>query len=137
LAAAVDKVLVSRFLDNAVSIFETASAAPADGNSPDLGILIDASGSLRIVDAAGWSPETLAAHYGARTVYHVTHTAGGVQVRGRSDGHTCVLESEAPVAPRRLFPNALPQYQVVSRTLVDSPRPRPFLGELHPALSDM
>jgi hypothetical protein len=105
-------------MDNAVSIFETATAAPADGNSSDLGILIDAAGGLCIVEAAGWSPEALVAHYGARTVYHVTHTAGGVQVRGRGDGHTCLLESEPRAAARILFPDVLPHYQVAAQGLL-------------------
>jgi hypothetical protein len=91
-------------MENAVSIFETAAAAPRDGASRDLAILIDAACGMRIVDGAGWSPEGLQAHYGARTIYQVSRTAGGIQVSGRGEGHTCVLRSEPPAMPQASVP---------------------------------
>jgi hypothetical protein len=104
---------VSRFLEDAVHIFETASNAPRDGSSQDLAILLDSAGALRIVDADGWAPEALEFHYGARTVYQVTRGRDGVRVSGRSQGRRCTLSSKNPAA--LLFPAVLgaPQYEVV------------------------
>lgn len=95
---------MSQFLENAVSIFETAEAGSRDGAGQDLAFLIDASGALRIVDGSGWSPEGLQAHYGASTVYQVSRTQAGLQVSGRGEGRTCVLRSESPVPQRPSVP---------------------------------
>jgi len=58
------------------------------------------------VDAAGWRPKALQAHYGAKTVSQVARTPGGIRVMGRSGGRNCVPESsrqspsQAAVPPR-------------------------------------
>ena len=88
---------MNRFWQDAVSIFETARNAPPEGGNCELNILIDDAGGLRIVTEAGWRPEALAAHFGASTVYQVTHTADGVRVAGRSLSARCVLEAAMPV----------------------------------------
>src|SRR5690348_11392889 len=59
-----------------------------------LGILLDDAGALRIVDGAGWRPDTLQAHYGSRTVFQVTRGAGSVRVAARSGSRSCTLASE-------------------------------------------
>jgi hypothetical protein len=87
---------VNRFWQDAVSILETARNAPRDGGACELNILIDDAGCLRIVTEAGWRPEALAAHYGANTVYQVTHTAEGVRVAGQSRAVRCTLEAADP-----------------------------------------
>jgi hypothetical protein len=96
---------VSRFLEDAGQIFETASAASSEDAPANMAILIDAAGALRIVDAAGWRPDTLQAHYGARTVYQVTRTAGSVKVAGRSGSQTCTLETARQILPFQGFPS--------------------------------
>jgi hypothetical protein len=100
---------VSAFLENAVQIFETAEVSSEGGASADIGLLIDLSGALRIVDATGWRPDALRQHYGAGTVYRVTRRAGKVEVHGHSQGCSCVIQSHRPAA-RHLFDP--PYYQV-------------------------
>ena len=79
---------MDRFWQDAVSILETAERA---GESGELNLLIGEDGVLRIVSEPGWRPEALAAHYGARAVYQVKHTAEGVRVEGQAGGRSCVL----------------------------------------------
>ena len=109
---------MSRFWNDAMQVFETASCAPRDGSSPELGILIDHSGALRIVTAEGWSSEGLQAHYGARTVYHVRHTREGVFVDGRGPGMSCSLHGRQPALPAPGLPAGIPLYTVVSQKLL-------------------
>ena len=109
---------MSRFWEDAVRVFETASQAPRDDASGDLGILIDTSGGLRIVMAEGWSPESLQSHYGAGTVYCVSQKAGGVRVEGRGQGVSCVLRSQKPAAAFAPLPAGLPLYEVVCSRLL-------------------
>lgn len=99
-----------------MQIFETAKAGT--GNT-ELGILIGADGALRIVEAAGWSPEAMQQHYGARTLYHVTRNQDGVSVNGLGPGGTCALHSEAARIPHRHSP--VPQYEVVCAGLLEAP----------------
>jgi hypothetical protein len=98
---------VSRFLEDAERVLETASINPADGGMAGLAILIDAWGGMRMVDGSGWRPEALEAHYGAKTVYQVTRTPGGVRVTGRSGSQSCTLESARPSPPP---PAVMPWY---------------------------
>lgn len=89
---------MDRFWHDAVSVFETASSAPAGIETVGLNILIGGDGALRIVSGDGWQPEALRAHYGARTVYQVTRSAGGVKVAGHSLNQNCVLQSASPAS---------------------------------------
>jgi hypothetical protein len=82
---------VSRFWEDAIGVLETA----ARGDGEELGILVDDAGAIRIVPAAGWRTDALQAHYGARTVYQVSHPPSGVRVTGRSGRRSCVLEESA------------------------------------------
>lgn len=93
---------MSRFLDDATGILETASAA-AEGAPPDLAILVDRSGGVRVVESAGWRPEALQAHYGSHIVYQVSRSPGKVVVRGRHGSRACTLEMDRP-SPGGLFP---------------------------------
>ena len=108
-----DKEFVSRFLMDAVQIFETAAAAPAGDASPELSILYDAGGQLRIVQTEGWSPDALRQHYGARTSYHVSRTASGVVVDARGPGGTCRLQSDKPQVPSLHLTAGVPQYTLI------------------------
>jgi hypothetical protein len=96
---------VDGFLKNAAAILATAEAAPRDGQSPDVAILVGADGALRVVDGAGWHPEALQAHYAVREVYQVTRTPGGVKLRARSGGRSCELTSESPAPAARFVPH--------------------------------
>ena len=96
---------MGRFLQDAIGIFESANAIPYEGESSDMAILVDGSGCMRIVDGAGWSPEALESHYGARTVYNVTRNQWGVRVEGRSAGSKCavrITSGEGKELPLRL-----------------------------------
>lgn len=85
---------MSRFWNDAQRILDTAIHGDAD-----VGVLIDPSGAIRIVDAAGWRPEALQAHYGAQTVYQVTHSQSTVRVTGRSGNRSCIVEERRPSLP--------------------------------------
>jgi hypothetical protein len=84
-----------------MSIFETAASGARESGAGELNILIGDDGALRIVAGEGWRPEALSAHYGAKTVYQVKHTADGVRVEGRSGEASCVLQTgiHRPVEP--------------------------------------
>ena len=97
-----------------MQVFHTAGAGDAD--SPDLGILIDRSGALRIVPAEGWRPEALQAHYGATTVFHVSHSGSAVKVVGRSRESSCVLET-GHSAPGIVY-DETPRYTVLAERLL-------------------
>ena len=113
----IDKWFVSRFFDDAVRIFDTATAAPAGDSSSELNILIDACGGLYIVQTPGWDPDALRQHYGARTAYHVTRTRDGVQVDGLGPDGNCRLQSPKPQVPSLHLPAGVPQYTVVPARL--------------------
>ncbi len=83
---------MSRFFDDAIRVFETA----AQGSTDDLGILVDSTGALRIVPAAGWRPDALQEHYGAREVFRVSHGPGGLRLEARSGAYSCVLSENQP-----------------------------------------
>ena len=112
-----DKRGVSRFLDDAVRIFETAVTAGAEAASNDFGILLDGSGGLRIVEAAGWNPEALRVHHGASALYRVTRRGAELQVTGSAPGHSCLLRAEAPPAHRLNLGTSIPQYTLVQSAL--------------------
>jgi hypothetical protein len=101
---------VSRFLDDAVSVFETASGG---GEAAEIAILLDTAGAVRIVPAEGWQPEALQAHYGAEAVYHVSRTADGVRVRGRSGEMRCAFQSQTGPSRLNLLARSAPLYTVV------------------------
>src|SRR5947207_6452399 len=79
---------VSRFWQDAMQILETAR----QGAETNVGILVDHTGGIRIVDSAGWNPDSMQAHYGARTVYQITRSPRGVRVAGKCGGESCLLE---------------------------------------------
>jgi hypothetical protein len=82
---------MDRFWQDAVQVLETATQGHAD-----LAVLVDRCGALRIVDGAGWRPDALQAHYGARTVFQVSHNGPSTRVTGRRDRHSCSIETSRP-----------------------------------------
>jgi hypothetical protein len=81
---------VSRFFADAVRVFETA----VQGGEANLGILLDHEGAIRIVASDGWRPDALQEHYGAQTVFQVTHTTTCVRVEARSGKYACLYSKE-------------------------------------------
>ena len=92
---------MSRFLQDAVGIFDAAIRAAGEDALPDMAILIDSLGGIRVMDAAGWHPESLRQHYGARSVFQITRMAGAVRVTGRSGAQRCLLETTPASAGSR------------------------------------
>lgn len=92
-----DKVIVSRFLEDAERLFQTAAAS----DSTDLAIVVGARGEIRITDAAGWDLTALQIESGARSVYRVSRNAGAVRVEGRSGLRSCLIAAEPPAATAR------------------------------------
>jgi hypothetical protein len=105
---------MSRFWRDAMQVMESASASPAAGSASNLALVFDHSGALRIVMQEGWTAEGLRAHYGAGTVYQVTHTPQGVCVEGRAPGLSCTLRSCRP-APPAAVSSTIPLYTVIER----------------------
>ena len=109
---------MSRFWNDAVEVFETASSAAEAGSRSEVAVLVDRSGGLRIVMAEGWSPEGLQSHYGARTVYRVSHNSGSVCVEGRGQGMSCTLRGPQTGAPAFRMNTCPPLYTVETRKLL-------------------
>lgn len=86
---------MSRFLDHASEIFETAGSAP-EGSSAALTILINPQGQIHIVDGADSPLDSLQAQYGCRSAFHVTRRLGRVRVEGRSGSSRCIIEDGKP-----------------------------------------
>ena len=105
-----DKYLVSDFLTNAESIFETAaSASGAELESGGLAILIGQDGAIRMLMNSDWPVDTLQAHHGASAAYRVSRSGGQIRVEGKSRTGSCLLQSE-------------PVSSVAKRFLADRPR---------------
>ena len=101
---------MSRFLNDAVSVFETAASGCGTN---EIAILLDTAGALRIVPAEGWQPEALQAHYGAEAVYHVSRTADRVRVEGHSGEMRCAFQSQTGPSRLNLLARSAPLYTVV------------------------
>ena len=95
---------MNTFWQDAVSIFETACKAGADGGAGELNIVIGEGGGLQIVAGEGWRPDALAEHYGALTVYQIKRQRGAVRVEGRRMGMSCLLQSAQPAAACHMLP---------------------------------
>src|ERR1043165_1270180 len=103
-----DKHFVSRFLDDADSLFQAATGAgPRAGYVGDLAVVISGGGAIRITDGAGWDLAALQIESGARSVYRISRHRDGVRVEGRSGSRSCLLTAEPPaVTAHRLLNSA-------------------------------
>ena len=81
---------MSRFLEDAVSILETASAESENPQS-DFAILIDRHNAIRIVDGVGWQLEALRNDYHATTAFLVKRTPDSVSVQAQNGSERCDL----------------------------------------------
>jgi hypothetical protein len=111
---------MSRFWQDAMQVMEAATSAPGAGSASDLALIIERSGSLRIVMREGWSAEGLRSHYGSGAVYQVTHTPQGVCVEGRANGLSCTLHSRSPCPAASTFPSSTPLYTVIQPRLLEA-----------------
>ena len=87
-------------MSDAAQILDAAQAAPVARQDCDLAILVGPRGSIRVVEAEGWTTDSMRTHYGADAAYRVTRRSGKVRVEGRSFGLKCLLESEAGASRR-------------------------------------
>jgi hypothetical protein len=102
---------VSRFVDNAVQIFDAAENAVRSGHAPsEMTILIGAEGEIRMVADSDWPLDSLQAQHGARMAYRVSQRAEVVRVEGRAGSQTCLFETERPERAARLLLNHTPNY---------------------------
>jgi len=81
---------VSRFLQDAVSILDTASAE-SDNPQSEFAILIDRHNGFRIVEGAGWQLEALRNDYHATTAFLVKRTPDSVSVTAQNGSERCDL----------------------------------------------
>ena len=104
---------MSRFVDNAVQIFDAAENAVRSGHTPsEMTILISAEGGIRMVADSDWPLDSLQAHHGARMAYRVSQCASMVRVEGRAGSRTCLFETEKPERAARLLLNQSPNYNL-------------------------
>lgn len=99
---------MSRFLEQALEIFDTAEAASAAGHDPaDLTISISATGGIHMVAGCDWPLDALQAHRGAEMVYRVSQQNNSVRLEGRAGFRTCLFETAKPDgAARQLLAGA-------------------------------
>jgi hypothetical protein len=105
-----DKDFVSRFVDNAVQIFDAAENAVRSGHTPsEMTILIDAEGGIRMLADSDWPLDSLQAQHGAGMAYRVSQNASAVRVEGRAGSRTCLFETPRPERAARHLLNRSPQ----------------------------
>ena len=106
-----DKRSVSRFVDNAVQIFDAAEHAVQNGHAPtDMTIVITADGGIRMLADSDWPLDSLQAHHGAKMVYRVSQSAAIVRVEGRAGSRTCLFETGKPERAARFLLNSARSY---------------------------
>jgi hypothetical protein len=90
-----DKSIVSRFFDDAYSIFEAAESASRSGQRvSDTTVLIGPDGAIQMLAGSDWPLDRLLAERGARQAYRVVEAGGRVRLEARSGSLTCRLESQ-------------------------------------------
>jgi hypothetical protein len=128
-----DKLLVRRFADNAVRIFEAAESAFQAGLQPEeTTILIGREGQLRVIQHSDWSLGRLQEEYGAAMAYRVLPEAGKIRLEARSDGRQMLLESDpANTASRKLLGKPVADSPLVPQQVdPDSKRSQQFTPRL-------
>jgi hypothetical protein len=88
---------VSRFLENALEIFDAAECSALAGHEcSEWTILIGPTGGVQLLAECDWPLESLQAHRGAQMVYRVSQRAEAVRLDGRAGSRTCLFESAKP-----------------------------------------
>ena len=105
---------MSRFVDNAVQIFDAAENAVRAGHTPsEMTILISAEGGIRMIADSDWPLDSLQAHHGAGMAYRVSQGASQVRVEGRAGSRTCLFETAKPNWVARHLLNRVPSYRAL------------------------
>ena len=111
--------LVSRFVDTAVEILETAESVLRAGQTPsEVSILVSAEGAIHIVADSDWPLDSLQREHGARSAYRVSPSTGLIAVDGREAGRTCHFEAAVPARTARFLLNAIPSWPAYSQPLL-------------------
>jgi hypothetical protein len=100
---------VSRFWDDAASIFQTATAV-CDGDASDIAILVSENQGLRIVNANGWALDALRREYSASAAYTVKRTAGSVVVEAGNGMERCTMQKRVSAAAQTNLLGTLPHH---------------------------
>jgi len=110
---------VSRFVDTAVEILETAESVLRAGQTPsEVSILVSAEGAIHIVADSDWPLDSLQREHGARSAYRVSPASGRVAVDGREGSRTCHFEVSTPARTARFLLNATTSWQAYSQPLL-------------------
>lgn len=100
---------MSRFLDNAREILETAENSMLTGQaSSQFSILLGVEGGIRIIADSDWPLESLQREHGAQMAYQVRTAADHVSVDGRDGLRSCHFETAAPARIAHSLLNAVP-----------------------------
>ncbi|MGI8742391.1 MAG: hypothetical protein ACR2NN_07420 [Bryobacteraceae bacterium] len=117
---------MSRFLDNAVSLLDSAESAFRAGFAPsDMAILISPEGGIRMVADSDWPLESLQSYHGARTAYRVSQQNKRVRVEGTEGTRSCRFESAAPNLASQLLINPVPPMYSIAPVCAQLTRTRP------------
>lgn len=84
-----DKAAVTRFVERAQQLLDTAAAGPAGS---EMTVLIGHDGAIQLSSGSDWPLDSLARERGARAAYRVSRAHGRIRVEGRQGSETCVLE---------------------------------------------
>ena len=111
-----DKTCVSRLVDNARRILDTAFDAGENGlETSDWTIFFGPEGGLEMIAGTDMPLDSLAWSHGARMVWQVKHERGGVSVEGRAGagGERCRLEMGSPRETARMLLGSGGLYQLI------------------------
>lgn len=100
---------------DAAGILETA-AALRDSDPSEIGILVNQSNQLRIVDASGWSLASLKEEYGASVAYAVKRTKGSVTVEAQGPSGQCTLTKSLGKNPLAHWTSGVPRHLIHPET---------------------
>ena len=108
-------VLVSRFLDNAASILQTAeSTRQAGHDSSDWTIAYCQDGGLRMMANSDWPLDSLESHLGASMIFRVSESGGRLTVDGRAGGQAVRLQAERPSRAAKILLRDHRDYEITS-----------------------
>lgn len=82
---------MSQFVRKAEEILQVAMKG---GDLTDTAILLDRQGSMRMMDATGWSLAGMAAEFGAAAVYRIERRGSAVRVEGWNGSGRCLLQRQ-------------------------------------------
>lgn len=109
---------MSRFLENAQRIFQTAEEAALAGLQPsEMTIFIGPEGGIQMISGTEWSLESLAWARGAQMAYRVSQQNHTVTVVGRAGSRTCLFRAETSNGTARQLLSSQALYSVAPKAL--------------------